>query len=43
MDNRPLRFEEWDMMRPAIGGRVFGDAEGAWEAERKRRACSSSR
>ena len=26
MDNRPLRFEEWDMMRPQSGRRI-GDAE----------------
>ena len=35
MDNRPLRFEEWDMMRPQIG-RGVGDAE-RLGAERKRR------
>ena len=35
MDNRPLRFEEWDMMRPQIG-RGVGDAGGVG-AERVRR------
>ena len=35
MDNRPLRFEEWDMMRPQIG-RGVGDAE-RLGAERERR------
>ncbi len=35
MDNRPLRFEEWDMMRPQ-SGRGVGDAE-RLGAERKRR------
>ena len=41
MDNRPLRFEEWDAMRPqTIGG--LGDAE-RLGARRSRAACSSSR
>ena len=35
MDNRPLRFEEWDMMRPQIG-RGVRDAE-RLGAERERR------
>ena len=36
MDNRPLRFEEWDAMRPQIGGGV-GDAERLGDRPGRRR------
>ena len=36
MDNRPLRFEEWDAMRPQIG-RGVGDAERAGRLNESRR------
>ena len=35
MDNRPLRFEEWDAMRPQTVG--VSATPGAWEMERGRR------
>ena len=35
MDNRPLRFEEWDLMRPQT--MYVSATPGAWEMERSRR------
>ena len=41
MDNRPLRFEEWEAMRPQT---IYVSATpGKWEMERKLRRRSSSR
>ena len=36
MDNRPLRFEEWDAMRPQIGARL-GDARRLGDGADRRR------
>ena len=38
MDNRPLRFEEWDAMRPAVDRRV-GNAEQMGNGRGGRRVC----